>query len=220
VGSRNSVGPDGEALGRNLLAERWREMQMESYPKFQNEIGVPIVRIGCHEFECIGDKPPQDHPHIYLNMGDASDIVCLIIAAGGDEAIRRCQPLFDAIGQKTFGVGDKPSAANLVKLSGNFLITSIIESLGEAFALVRKSGVDPHRYLEILTGTLFSAPVYKTYGGLIAEEKYEPGLAMTFTVIALLSGCAAAPVEHHALSEWCQTHSSLYSYDWHQHHCD
>jgi uncharacterized Zn-finger protein len=49
---------------------------MESYPKFHNEIGVPMVRIGCHEFECIGDKPPQDHPHIYLNMGDASEIVC------------------------------------------------------------------------------------------------------------------------------------------------
>jgi len=49
---------------------------MESYPKFQNEVGAPIVRIGSHEFECIGDKPPQDHPHIYLNMGDASDIVC------------------------------------------------------------------------------------------------------------------------------------------------
>jgi uncharacterized Zn-finger protein len=49
---------------------------MGSYPKFQNEIGVPMVRIGCHEFECIGDKPPQDHPHIYLNMGDANEIVC------------------------------------------------------------------------------------------------------------------------------------------------
>ena len=49
---------------------------MESYPKFHNEIGVPIVRIGCHEFECIGDRPPQDHPHIYLNMGDTSEIVC------------------------------------------------------------------------------------------------------------------------------------------------
>jgi uncharacterized Zn-finger protein len=49
---------------------------MESYPKFHNEIGVPMVRIGCHEFECIGDKPPQDHPHIYLNIGDASEIVC------------------------------------------------------------------------------------------------------------------------------------------------
>src|SRR5260370_25710151 len=51
-------------------------MRMESYPKFHNEIGVPMVRIGCHEFECIGDKPPQDHPHIYLNMSDASEIVC------------------------------------------------------------------------------------------------------------------------------------------------
>ena len=50
-------------------------LQMQSYPKFHNEIGVPIVRVGCREFECIGAMPPQDH-HIYLNMGDASDIVC------------------------------------------------------------------------------------------------------------------------------------------------
>ena len=49
---------------------------MESYPKFHHEIGAPMVRIVCHEFECIRDKPPQDHPHIYLNMGDASEIVC------------------------------------------------------------------------------------------------------------------------------------------------
>jgi uncharacterized Zn-finger protein len=49
---------------------------MESYPKFHNKVGVPIVRIGCREFKCIGDKPPQDHPHIYLKMGDASEIVC------------------------------------------------------------------------------------------------------------------------------------------------
>ena len=49
---------------------------METYPKFHNEVGVPIVRIGCREFKCIGDKPPQDHPHIYLNMGDAAEIVC------------------------------------------------------------------------------------------------------------------------------------------------
>lgn len=48
---------------------------MQSYPKFHNEIGVPIVRVGCREFKCIGAKPPQDHPHIYLNMGDACEIV-------------------------------------------------------------------------------------------------------------------------------------------------
>ena len=49
---------------------------MESYPKFHNEVGVSIVRIGCREFKCIGDKPPQDHPHIYLNMGDTGEIIC------------------------------------------------------------------------------------------------------------------------------------------------
>ena len=49
---------------------------MESYPTFHNEVGVPIVRIGCREFKCIGDNPPQDHPHIYLKIGDASEIVC------------------------------------------------------------------------------------------------------------------------------------------------
>jgi uncharacterized Zn-finger protein len=46
------------------------------YPKFHNQVGLPIVRIGCREFKCIGDKPPQDHPHILLKMGDASEIVC------------------------------------------------------------------------------------------------------------------------------------------------
>jgi uncharacterized Zn-finger protein len=53
-----------------------RALQMENYPKFHNEVGVPIVRIGCREFKCIGDKPPQDHPHIYLKIGDAGEIVC------------------------------------------------------------------------------------------------------------------------------------------------
>jgi 3-hydroxyisobutyrate dehydrogenase-like beta-hydroxyacid dehydrogenase len=83
-------------------------------------------------------------------------------------------PLFDAMGQRTFVIGDKPSSANLIKLSGNFLIASMIECLGEAFALTRKGGIDPHAYLEILTSSLFSAPVYKTYGGLIADQQYEP----------------------------------------------
>jgi uncharacterized Zn-finger protein len=58
------------------LGRLTRALQMESYPKFHNEVGVSIVRIGCREFKCIGDKPPQDHPHIYLNMGDASEIGC------------------------------------------------------------------------------------------------------------------------------------------------
>jgi 3-hydroxyisobutyrate dehydrogenase-like beta-hydroxyacid dehydrogenase len=119
-----------------------------------------------------------------------------IVAAGADEDIQLCQPLFDAMGQKTFTIGEKQSSANVVKLSGNFLITSVIESLGEAFALIRKSGIDPHRYLEILTSTLFSAPVYKTYGALIADEKYEPaGFKMSLGLKDIRLALAAAEAQ-------------------------
>jgi 3-hydroxyisobutyrate dehydrogenase-like beta-hydroxyacid dehydrogenase len=97
-----------------------------------------------------------------------------IVVAGPGEVARQCQPLFDALGQKTYVMGEDASIANVIKLSGNFLIASIIESLGEAFALVRKYGADPQQYLEFLTTSLFAAPVYKTYGTLIAQDKYEP----------------------------------------------
>ena len=98
----------------------------------------------------------------------------VVVAAGPAGSIEKCQPLFDAMGQHTFVVGDEPPKANAVKLAGNFLILSVIESLGEAYALLRKSGVEPEQFLEIMTSTLFSAPVYKTYGKLIASEQFLP----------------------------------------------
>jgi 3-hydroxyisobutyrate dehydrogenase-like beta-hydroxyacid dehydrogenase len=99
----------------------------------------------------------------------------LFIAAAGDkEIIEHCRPVLESLGQRMFVLGDKPEMANVVKLSGNFLIATVIESLGEAIALTRKYGVDPHAYIDFLTNSLFSAPVYKTYGGLIADEKYAP----------------------------------------------
>jgi 3-hydroxyisobutyrate dehydrogenase-like beta-hydroxyacid dehydrogenase len=97
-----------------------------------------------------------------------------IAAAGAEAALQDCAPLLEAIGQRTIILSNTPSAANLVKLSGNFLIASVIESLGEAMALVGKGGIDLHAYVELLTSTLFTAPVYKTYGGLIASGKFEP----------------------------------------------
>ena len=106
---------------------------------------------------------------------DAAAAAKLFIVAGGkDEAVARCQPLFEALGQRTFIVSDAAPTANLVKLSGNFLIAAVIEGLGEAVALVSKAGVDRAQYIDLLTSTLFGAPVYKTYGGLIAEERYHP----------------------------------------------
>ncbi|TDO14309.1 3-hydroxyisobutyrate dehydrogenase-like beta-hydroxyacid dehydrogenase [Mycobacterium sp. BK086] len=104
----------------------------------------------------------------------AAAAALFVVAAGPAQTVDSLTPVFDAIGRRTFVVAEEPSAANLVKLSGNFLIASAIESLGEAMALAVKGGVDRHQYLDILTSTLFSAPVYKTYGGLIADERFEP----------------------------------------------
>jgi 3-hydroxyisobutyrate dehydrogenase-like beta-hydroxyacid dehydrogenase len=97
-----------------------------------------------------------------------------VVAAGAPDAVKAAASLFDAIGQKTFIVSELPHAGNLVKLSCNFLIASVIESVGEAMALIGKAGIDRRQYLDILTSTLFDASVYKTYGGLIAEGKFEP----------------------------------------------
>jgi 3-hydroxyisobutyrate dehydrogenase-like beta-hydroxyacid dehydrogenase len=99
-----------------------------------------------------------------------------IVAAGDPAAIELCRPLFDALGQKTFPIGAEPAAANLVKLSGNFLLAAAIEALGEAIALVGKAGIDRRAFVEVLTSTVFNAPPYKTYGGLIAESRFQPAL--------------------------------------------
>jgi len=97
-----------------------------------------------------------------------------VVTAGALDALQSTAPLLDAMAQKTFTVSEKPEVANLIKLSGNFLIAAVIESLGEAMALVDKAGVNKHQYLDILTSTLFGAPVYQTYGNLIADGKFEP----------------------------------------------
>lgn len=97
-----------------------------------------------------------------------------IVAAGPEDTINDCQGLFDAMGQRTFRFGERPAAASLVKLSGNFLIAATIEALGEAFALIEKGGIERQAYLEMLTSTLFTAPVHKGYGGAIAARRFEP----------------------------------------------
>lgn len=99
-----------------------------------------------------------------------------VVAAGEAGAVKACQPLFDAMGQKTFAIGAEPSAANVVKLGGNFLIAAAIEALGEAIALVGKAGVDRSAFVDVLTSSLFAAPAYKTYGNLIAQRKFQPAM--------------------------------------------
>jgi len=97
-----------------------------------------------------------------------------VVAAGASADLDRCDPLFTAIGQRTFRIGERPSAANLVKLSGNFMIMAAIEAMAEAMTLAEKGGVDRRMLLEVLTGTLFDAPVYRTYGEILVEDRFRP----------------------------------------------
>jgi 3-hydroxyisobutyrate dehydrogenase-like beta-hydroxyacid dehydrogenase len=101
----------------------------------------------------------------------------MVMAAGPSGAVDEATPLLEAIGRTVSVISDNPASANLVKLSGNFLIASVIESLGEAIALTAKAGIDRRRYVEVLSATLFGLPVHATYGRLIAERRFEPGFA-------------------------------------------
>jgi 3-hydroxyisobutyrate dehydrogenase-like beta-hydroxyacid dehydrogenase len=97
-----------------------------------------------------------------------------IVAAGDDAAVDACMPLFNALGQKTSTIGAEPSAANLVKLSANFLQAAVIESLGEAIALIGKAGIDRRAYVTLLTSTIFTSPAYRIFGPLIADGTFGP----------------------------------------------
>ena len=97
-----------------------------------------------------------------------------IVVAGDPATIEACQPLFRVMGQKTVPIGTEPSAANLVKLSGNFLTAAAIEAMGEAIALIGKAGIDRQAYVELLTATVFNAAPYTVYGPIIAQGKFEP----------------------------------------------
>jgi 3-hydroxyisobutyrate dehydrogenase-like beta-hydroxyacid dehydrogenase len=97
-----------------------------------------------------------------------------VIAAGAKADVERCRPLFEAFGRGLTVLGEKAPMANVVKLSGNFLIASMMEALGEAFALTRKAGVDPKTFLEVYQSVFAKSPIFERYAALIAGGQYEP----------------------------------------------
>ncbi|RZF24643.1 NAD(P)-dependent oxidoreductase [Paraburkholderia sp. UYCP14C] len=99
-----------------------------------------------------------------------------IVAGGPAESIDRIQPIFDALGQKTWRIGSLPQQANVMKLAANFMLGAAIETLGEASALVTGHGVAMQDFLDVITSGLFPGPVYSGYGKLIAEQRFEPAL--------------------------------------------
>lgn len=101
-----------------------------------------------------------------------------IVAAGAPDAIARCEPLFKILGRRWFTVAAEAPKANAVKVARNYLLSVIIESLGEAFSLVEKSGVDPAVFFDIITSTSMNSPAYKNYGRMMLENPVHPGFPL------------------------------------------
>jgi 3-hydroxyisobutyrate dehydrogenase-like beta-hydroxyacid dehydrogenase len=97
-----------------------------------------------------------------------------VVAAGANASVATVRPLLERIGQRVDIVGEIPEQANLFKIAGNFMLAAAIESMSEAFALVRKGGLNSHSFHELVSNSLFASPVYRGYGSLIANENFEP----------------------------------------------
>jgi 3-hydroxyisobutyrate dehydrogenase-like beta-hydroxyacid dehydrogenase len=118
-----------------------------------------------------------------------------IIAAGPAEAVRKAQPLFDAMGRRTFSAGPMPVTAPLLKLCNNFVLACAIEVMGEAFALVQKSGGPLETFREVLTDGLFACSAYESYSRHILDRAWnDVNLTAILGLKDITSALAAAEV--------------------------
>jgi 3-hydroxyisobutyrate dehydrogenase-like beta-hydroxyacid dehydrogenase len=115
---------------------------------------------------------------VFGNPEAAKSRQLFIIAAGAPADIVRCQPIFDSLGQRTFVVGAEPQEANLIKLLGNMMSASALEMLGEVIAVIRKRGLDPQPFIDIMTSTMFGGRAHKIYGDKIVRQAYAPGFVL------------------------------------------
>lgn len=99
-----------------------------------------------------------------------------VLVAGNASAIACVQPLLDALGKKTWHISDQPHQANVAKIAANLLLASAIEAMAEVITLAERHQLDAARMMTALTGSLFSAPVYRTYGDIILNRAFEPAL--------------------------------------------
>jgi 3-hydroxyisobutyrate dehydrogenase-like beta-hydroxyacid dehydrogenase len=184
AGSAGEAASDAEAVITMLADDRAVEEVVFTHDKAIDALPAGAVHISMSTISvALSQRLAEAHSGkgqhyvsatVFGRPDAAAAAKLFVVTAGPAGQIERCQPIFDAVGQKTFIVGDSAPASNVVKLAGNFLITTVIEGLAEAFALIRKNGLDPKVFLEVLTGSLFTAPVYPTYGSIIASDKFEP----------------------------------------------
>ncbi len=164
-------------LSDDHAVERSVESFLTALPIGAVHIGMSTISVACSR-KLAAEHAAQGQFYIAAPVFGrpvaAAAAKLWIVAAGPEEQIERCRPILDSLSRGCSLTGADPWLANVVKLSGNFLIAAALESLGEAFALIRKSGVDTVQFLEIVNHALFNSPLYNGYGGAVANNQFEP----------------------------------------------
>ena len=161
----NDVAVDAVLCDDNLPSHRIVHANMAS-------VSPDMAKILSARFEQAGHgyvaSPVLGRPNVAASGG------LNILAAGSTEDIALLQPLFEAMGTRTWPLGELPHTANVVKIAVNYTIIHALQALAESISIASSAGVKPTDFVEVLTSTLFGGVVFTGYGNLIAERDYTP----------------------------------------------
>lgn len=115
---------------------------------------------------------------VFGNPDAAKERLLFVIAAGAEANVEECRPLLDKLGQQIFVIGTSPAQANLIKLFGNMMTAATLEMLAETTTVMRRRGIDPGIFVDVLTNTMFSGRAHRIYGERIVHRNYVAGFAM------------------------------------------
>lgn len=161
----NDDAADSVLSADNLPSDRIVHANMASVsPDMATSLSERFAKAG-HGYVA---SPVLGRPHVAAEGG------LNILAAGSTADIERMKPLFDAMGQRTWPLGEHAPTANVVKIAVNYNIIHAIQALAESVAITTTAGVKPEDFVEVLTKTLFGGVVYSGYGALVAERSYTP----------------------------------------------
>lgn len=96
-----------------------------------------------------------------------------VVPGGPEDAVARCMPLLQTIGKRIFPAGPKPECATAIKLANNAVLGCAMVAMAEGFALVRKYGVLPQVFQDVMVEGLFASTAYKVYGQKMVDESYD-----------------------------------------------
>ena len=144
--------------------------------------GTISINMGTVSLDCVDElvavHEARGRPYVAATVFGRPDVAAAaklaVLAAGDPATIDRVQPLLDAIGRKTFHVGDKPRQANVAKIAGNLMVACAIEAIAEAAVLLRKYEMSAADVLDVIVESLFAVPVYQGYARAIGREEYVP----------------------------------------------